>query len=58
MGESGWYWVGYDIANPKRLKKVHRLMQKKGMVVQKSLFFVRGDVYKAGQTHFHYDNHC
>ncbi len=36
----GWYLVGYDVASPRRLKKVHRQLKKRGLAVQKSLFFV------------------
>ncbi|WP_170923896.1 CRISPR-associated endonuclease Cas2 [Desulfocicer vacuolatum] len=32
----------YDIADPKRLVKVHRLMKKSGLAVQKSIFFIQG----------------
>jgi len=37
----GWYMVCYDIANPSRLGKVHRLLRKKGISVQKSIFFIQ-----------------
>ncbi|MDM8523748.1 CRISPR-associated endonuclease Cas2 [Desulfococcaceae bacterium HSG8] len=42
MKRKAWYLVCYDIANPKRLKKIHRLMKKRGIAAQKSVFFVRG----------------
>ncbi len=32
----------YDIADPKRLVKVHRMLKKTGIPVQKSVFFVQG----------------
>lgn len=38
----GWYLVGYDVAAPSRLKKIHRQLKKRGLAVQKSLFFVHG----------------
>lgn len=41
MSRPGWYMVCYDIADPRRLGKVHRLMKKKGMAAQKSVFFVQ-----------------
>jgi len=34
--------VAYDIANPRRLVKVHNVLKKEGLAVQKSLFFVYG----------------
>lgn len=36
-----WFMVCYDIADPKRLGRVHRFMKKKGIAAQKSLFFVQ-----------------
>ncbi len=39
----GWYIVAYDIADKKRLQKIHRMLKKEGMAVQKSVFFVHGD---------------
>jgi len=42
MERKGWYLVAYDIADPRRLAKVHRLMKDRGLAVQKSLFFVKG----------------
>lgn len=41
MKYPGWYMVCYDIADPRRLGKVHRFMKKKGMAAQKSIFFVQ-----------------
>ena len=43
MHRLGWYIVSYDIADPKRLKKIHRMLKKEGLAVQKSVFFVQGD---------------
>jgi CRISPR-associated endonuclease Cas2 len=34
--------MAYDIADPKRLAKIHRLMKKEGIAAQKSVFFIRG----------------
>lgn len=42
MKRKGWYLVGYDIAHPKRLGKIYRLLRNEGLAAQKSLFFVRG----------------
>ena len=42
MARPGWYMFCYDIADPKRLGKVHRIMKKNGMAAQRSLFFVHG----------------
>lgn len=33
--------VCYDIADPKRLGKIHRLLKKNGLAVQKSVFFIQ-----------------
>ncbi len=43
MKRSGWYLVAYDIADPRRLRKVHHRMKKSGISAQKSVFFVNGD---------------
>ncbi len=42
MTRAGWYIVACDIANPTRLAKIHRLLKKEGLAVQKSVFFVSG----------------
>ncbi len=42
MDRKGWYMFAYDIAEPKRLGRVHRLMKQSGLAVQKSVFFVQG----------------
>ncbi|BCL60477.1 hypothetical protein DGMP_11700 [Desulfomarina profundi] len=39
---SGWYLLAYDIADPKRLGRVYRLLKKEGINVQGSVFFVQG----------------
>ena len=42
MHRKGWYLVAYDIACPRRLAKIHRLLKRKGIAIQKSVFLVRG----------------
>lgn len=42
MARTAWYMFCYDIANPKRLGRVHRIMKKHGLAAQRSLFFVHG----------------
>jgi CRISPR-associated endonuclease Cas2 len=44
MIREGWYLIVYDIADPKRLKRVHGVMKKEGIAAQKSVFFVRGNI--------------
>ena len=41
MERLSWYLVVYDIADPRRLAKVHRLIKKKGIAAQRSVFFVQ-----------------
>ncbi|MCD2452418.1 CRISPR-associated endonuclease Cas2 [Methylicorpusculum oleiharenae] len=36
----GLYLIAYDIANPRRLSKVHRTLKRKGLPVQYSVFTV------------------
>lgn len=42
MKRKNWYIVAYDISNPKRLAKIHRMLRKNGISAQKSVFFVKG----------------
>lgn len=37
---AGLYLISYDIANPKRLSRTHRLLKKQGLPVQYSVFTV------------------
>jgi CRISPR-associated endonuclease Cas2 len=55
MKRSGWYMIVYDIADPKRLGKVHRMMKKNGLPVQKSVFFYHGNEQS---THILLDKIC
>jgi CRISPR-associated protein Cas2 len=38
--QSGLYLVAYDIADPRRLSRVHRALKKQGLPVQYSVFTV------------------
>lgn len=42
MSRTGWYMLCYDIADNRRLGKVHRIMKKHGIAAQRSVFFVQG----------------
>jgi len=42
MHRNGWYLVAYDIACPRRLAKIHRLIKREGIAVQKSVFLFNG----------------
>jgi len=41
MDNPGWYLVAYDIADPKRLYRVHRRLRRDGLAMQKSVFLVQ-----------------
>lgn len=41
--------IAYDIADPKRLAKIHRLLKKQAIPIQYSLFLYRGTTQKAKQ---------
>ncbi len=42
MERPAWYLLAYDIADPRRLQRIHRLIKKKGVAAQNSVFFVDG----------------
>lgn len=39
-----WYLIAYDIADPRRLQRLHRALRKEALAVQRSLFLVAGSV--------------
>jgi CRISPR-associated endonuclease Cas2 len=41
MDNPGWYLVAYDIADPKRLSRLHRRLRRDGLAMQKSVFLVQ-----------------
>jgi len=43
MQRLGWWLVVYDIADPRRLRKVLYRMKQEGIAVQKSVFLAQGD---------------
>ncbi len=38
----GWYLIAYDIGEPRRLQRVHRVLKRRAMPVQESVFFFEG----------------
>lgn len=40
MNQDGWYLLAYDIADNRRLQRVHRRLLRSGLPVQKSVFLV------------------
>lgn len=40
MDERGWYLLVYDIADPRRLQRVHRRLCRSGLPLQESVFAV------------------
>ncbi len=41
MAGRAWFVVAYDVADPARLRRVHRRLRAEGLAVQKSVFLVR-----------------
>ncbi len=48
MKRKGWYLVAYDIACPRRLSRIHRLIRSEGITVQKSVFLINGTQQEMG----------
>jgi CRISPR/Cas system-associated endoribonuclease Cas2 len=44
MQHPGWYLIAYDIADPRRLRRLHRVLRAEALAIQESLFLVRGTV--------------
>ena len=42
MARSSWYLVAYDIADPGRLRRVHRYLKERGIWTQQSVFLFHG----------------
>ena len=42
MALAAWYLVAYDICDPARLRKVHYLLKREGLWIQRSVFLVHG----------------
>ena len=42
MSQSGWYLLAYDIADPRRLQRLHRAVRREGIALQRSVFLVQG----------------
>lgn len=39
-----WYLIAYDIADPRRLQRLHRALRKEALAVQRSLYLLAGSV--------------
>jgi len=42
MQGPGWYLIAYDIAHPRRLQRLHRVLRTEALAVQESVFLVFG----------------
>ncbi len=42
MKRKGWYLLAYDITEPRRLRRVYRLLRKRALPVQQSVFLFKG----------------
>ena len=40
--KAGWYLIAYDIREPRRLRRVHRVLKRRALPVQESVFFFQG----------------
>ncbi len=43
MQAQGWYLIAYDIADPRRLRKVHKTLRRDAVPLQQSVFLVQCD---------------
>lgn len=41
MDNPGWYLIAYDIAEPRRLQRLHRRLRRDGVALQESVFLVQ-----------------
>jgi CRISPR-associated protein Cas2 len=44
MQHPGWYLIAYDIAHPRRLQRLHRVLRAEAITVQESVFLVYATV--------------
>ncbi|WP_200388040.1 CRISPR-associated endonuclease Cas2 [Thiocapsa imhoffii] len=43
MHRTHWSLIAYDIRDPKRLRRIHRLLRKRAVAVQQSVFLIEAD---------------
>ncbi|MDO5667637.1 MAG: CRISPR-associated endonuclease Cas2 [Alcaligenaceae bacterium] len=46
-----WYLIAYDIAHPRRLRRVHRQLSAQGYPLQNSVFLCQGNVAELRQLY-------
>lgn len=51
MQRRHWYLFTYDIRQPKRLQKLHRLLRQHGYALQESWFIIAADGQQRAQLH-------
>lgn len=49
MRRRSWYMLAYDISDDRRLRQVHYFMRKRGLAMQKSVFFIHVNASELGQ---------
>jgi CRISPR-associated protein Cas2 len=49
MDKPGWYLIAYDIADPKRLYRMHRRLRRDALAMQQSVFLVQRSQRGIGQ---------